>query len=131
MTASVAVDAQEAMGEHAALEVGTNLALDETSDGSTRGSGAREERLHILADDAMEERLLGLVAFVPVDGGEPIGTGRRQEGRSQSGPCEGIGARGELAGTRPPTRLRVEVRVPLPVVIKPESGGCLAGYPYG
>jgi len=40
------------------------LDLDEASDGSPRGSGAREERLHILADDAMEERLLGLVAFV-------------------------------------------------------------------
>jgi hypothetical protein len=52
------------MGEHAALEIGTNLALDEASDGSTRGSGAREERLHILADDAMEERPLGLVTFV-------------------------------------------------------------------
>ena len=64
MATGVAVDAQEAMGEHAALEIGTNLALDEASDGSTRGSGAREERLHILADDAMEERLLGLVAFV-------------------------------------------------------------------
>jgi hypothetical protein len=60
----VAVDAQEAMGEHAALELGTNLALDEASDGSTRGSGAREERLQIFSDDAMEERLLGLVAFV-------------------------------------------------------------------
>jgi hypothetical protein len=36
--------------------------------------------------------------------GEPIGTGRRQGGRSQSGPFEGVGARGELAGTRPPTR---------------------------
>jgi hypothetical protein len=52
------------MGEHAALELGTNLALDEASDGSTRGSGAREERLQIFSDDAMEERLLGLVAFV-------------------------------------------------------------------
>jgi hypothetical protein len=60
----VAVDAQEAMGEHAAIEIGTNLALDEASDGSTRGSGAREERLQTFSDDAMEERLLGLVAFV-------------------------------------------------------------------
>ena len=52
------------MGEHTTLEIGTNLAFDEASDGSTRGSGAREERLHILADNAMEERLLGLMAFV-------------------------------------------------------------------
>ena len=52
------------MGKHAALEIRADLALDEASHGSTRGSGAREERLHILADDAMEERLLGLMAFV-------------------------------------------------------------------
>ena len=64
MATGVAVDAQETMGEHAALEIRTNLALDEASHGSTRGSGAREERLHILTDDAMEERLLGLMAFV-------------------------------------------------------------------
>ena len=64
MATGVAVDTQEAMGEHAALEIRTNLALDEASDGSTRGSGAREERLQILSDDAMEECLLGLVAFV-------------------------------------------------------------------
>ena len=64
MATGVAVDAQEAMGEHAAFEIRTNLALDEASDGSTLRSGAREERLHILADDAMEQRLLGLVTFV-------------------------------------------------------------------
>ena len=52
------------MGQNTALEIRTDLALDEASDGSTRGSGARAERLLILADDAMEERLLGLVAFV-------------------------------------------------------------------
>ena len=52
------------MGKHAALEIRADLALDEASDGSTRGSGAREERLHIRADDAMEERLLGFMAFV-------------------------------------------------------------------
>ncbi|MAE69654.1 MAG: hypothetical protein CME06_04190 [Gemmatimonadetes bacterium] len=52
------------MGQNTTLEIGTNLAFDEASDGSTRGSGAREERLHILADNTMEERLLGLMAFV-------------------------------------------------------------------
>ena len=52
------------MGKHAALEVRADLALDEASDGSPLRSGAREERLHILADDEMEERLLGFVAFV-------------------------------------------------------------------
>ena len=33
-----------------------------------------------IADDGVEEGLFGLVAFVRVDGGEPIGTGRRQGG---------------------------------------------------
>ena len=62
------------MGQNTALEIATNLALDEASDGSTRGSGAREERLHILADDAMKESALGLVAFV-ANRGVVAGTG--------------------------------------------------------
>lgn len=52
------------MGQNTTLEIRADLALDEASHGSTRGSGAREERLQILADDAMEERLLGLMALV-------------------------------------------------------------------
>jgi len=34
-----------------------------------------EEGLEFVADDGVEEGLLGLVAFVPVDGWGPIGTG--------------------------------------------------------
>lgn len=52
------------MGEHTALEIATNLALDEASDGGAHGSGAREERFEFLAHHAMEQRLLGLVTFV-------------------------------------------------------------------
>ena len=52
------------MGQNTTLEIRADLALDEARHGSTCGLGAREERLHILTDDVMEERLLGLVAFV-------------------------------------------------------------------
>jgi len=58
------VDAQEAVGEHAAFEVGANLAFDEASDGGAQGSGAREERFEFLADHAMEQGLFWLVTFV-------------------------------------------------------------------
>jgi hypothetical protein len=104
------MNSQESVSEHTAVQIGTDLALDEAGDGHVSRSCSGEEGLELVADDLMEEGLLGLVTFVPVDGGKPIGTGRWQGGRSQSGPCEGVGARGELAGTWPPTRLRVEVR---------------------
>jgi hypothetical protein len=79
------------MGQNTTLEIGTNLALDEASDGSTRRSGAREERLHILADDAMEERLLGLVAFV-MDRRGFAGTGL--ESAPLRNRCAGCGVEG-------------------------------------
>ena len=101
VAAGIAVDTKESMGEDAAVEIGADFALDEAGDGRARRSGAAEEGLEFAPDDLMKEGLLGLVTFVSVDGWESIGTGRRQEGRSQSGPCEGIGARGELAGTWP------------------------------
>jgi hypothetical protein len=75
VTAVVAVDAQKAMGQNTALEIAPNLALDEAGDGGARGSRACEERFELRSDDLMEEGLLGLVAFVAVDGWEPIGTG--------------------------------------------------------
>jgi hypothetical protein len=57
VSACIAVDAQEPMGEHTALEIATNLALDEASDGGAHGSGAREERFEFLAHHAMEQGL--------------------------------------------------------------------------
>jgi hypothetical protein len=68
VTAVVAVDAQEPMGEDTALEIAPNLAFDEASDGGARGSRACEERFELGSDDLMEEGLLGLVTFVPIDG---------------------------------------------------------------
>jgi hypothetical protein len=58
------VDAQESVGEHATLEISADLALDEAGDRGARGPGAFEEGLEVFAYDAVEERLLGLVAFV-------------------------------------------------------------------
>ena len=75
MTAVVAVDAQKAMGQNTALEIAPNLALDEASDGGAHRSCVGDEGLELGSDDLMEEGLLGLVAFVAVDGWEPIGTG--------------------------------------------------------
>jgi len=46
----------------------TCLALDEARDGHASRSCAGEEGLELVADDLMEEGLLGLVTFVPVDG---------------------------------------------------------------
>ena len=37
MTAGVAVDAQEAVGQHATLKIGADLALDEAGDGRPGG----------------------------------------------------------------------------------------------
>ncbi len=69
VAALVAVNTQEAAGEHSALEIGPDLPLDEASDRSARRSGAFEERLKVLAHHAMKERLLRLVAFVTNRGG--------------------------------------------------------------
>jgi len=63
------------MGEDAALEIGADLALDESGDGGARRSRPGQEGLELVADDGVEKSLLGLVTFVPVDGGESIGTG--------------------------------------------------------
>lgn len=68
------MDAQESMGEHAALKIGAHLPLDETGDWSARRPGAFEEGLEVFTHDAVEERLLGLVAFV-ANGSDFAGTG--------------------------------------------------------
>lgn len=85
------MDAQESMGEHAALKIGAHLPLDETGDWSARRPGAFEEGLEVFTHDAVEERLLGLVAFV-ANGSDFAGTGiethrvrnRRADGRLQA-----------------------------------------------
>jgi len=69
VAARVAMNAQESVGEHAALEIGPDLPLDEAGDRSARRSGAFEERLEVLAHDVVEEGLLGLMTFVTNRGG--------------------------------------------------------------
>jgi hypothetical protein len=79
------VDAQESVGEHAALEIGADLALDEAGDGRTRRARAFEEGLEFVANDLMEKGLLGLVTFVPVDDRESIGTAWKRRGVRSAG----------------------------------------------
>ena len=81
MPATVAVHAQESMCQHTALEIGPQLALDESRHGCTVLSRIREERLELLADDFVEERLLRLVALVSGHGtpGRDRRKGRRNE----------------------------------------------------
>ncbi len=74
MAAPVAMNSQETVGEHAAVQIGTDLALDEAGDGHVRRSCSGEEGLELVANDFVKERLLGLVTFVPVDGEGSAGT---------------------------------------------------------
>ena len=77
--AGVAMNTQESMSEHAALEVGAELALDEARRGCTIAAGSGEEGLELLPDDFVKESLLGLVAFV-LDGEGSVGTGAKRRG---------------------------------------------------
>ena len=76
MATGVAVDAQEAVGQHAALEVVANFSLDEAGDGRARRASSGEEGHNLRADDLMKEGLLGLVTGVVGDGACSAGTGR-------------------------------------------------------
>jgi hypothetical protein len=60
------------MLEHAAFEVGTDLALDEAGDGRTVPTRTRQEGLELFPDDFVKEGFIGLVAFV-LDGKGPSG----------------------------------------------------------
>jgi hypothetical protein len=98
VAAGVAMNAQESVGEHAALEISADLALDEARDGRTRRPLALEERLELLAHDAVEERLLGLVTFVTNRGGF-AGTGLESKRRAIGG-CLGFRDRRKSCGRR-------------------------------
>ena len=52
------------MGEHAAVEIGPDLALDEAGDGRPGGTRTREEGRGVLSNDSVEQGRLGLVACV-------------------------------------------------------------------
>jgi hypothetical protein len=84
VTAGIAVETQEAVGEYAAGQVGPHLTFDEAGDGSTLAARAGEEGLEVLADDFMEQRLLGLAALV-LDGERSAGP--RDPGDSRQFPC--------------------------------------------
>ena len=60
-----AVHTQEPVREDAAVEIGADLALDESGHRCARLPCAGEEGLELFADHLVEERLLGPVAFVP------------------------------------------------------------------
>ena len=68
------------MSEHAALEIGADLTLDEAGDGRPRRSRTCEKGFELVADDLMKEGLLGLVTFVPADGEGSSGTGSKRRG---------------------------------------------------
>ena len=51
VAAVIAVDPDESSGEHAAVEVGTQLSLDESRDGCTLLTSPGEEGLELLPDD--------------------------------------------------------------------------------
>jgi len=68
VAAPVAMNSPESVSEHTAVQIGADLALDEAGDRHVSRSCTGEEGLELVADDLMEEGLLGLVTFVPVDG---------------------------------------------------------------
>jgi hypothetical protein len=74
VSARVAVDAHESMGEHTTFEVRPDLSLHEPGDGRALLSRPSEEGLELLANDFVEKGLLGFMAFVLDGSKEPTGT---------------------------------------------------------
>jgi len=91
MSAGIAVDPDEPVGEDAALEIGADLAFDEAGDGSTCGPSPAEKGDQLRADHLVKKSLLGLVSGVFGDGEDSAGTGR--QGRDDSPPgCRNAGS---------------------------------------
>jgi hypothetical protein len=59
------MNSQESVSEHAAVQIGADLALDEAGDGHVSRSWAGEEGLELVADDLMKKGLLGLRFQLP------------------------------------------------------------------
>jgi hypothetical protein len=123
MAAGVAVDTEEAVGEHAAFEIAPDLAFDEAGDGGAGFSSPGQERDELCADDLVEEGLLGLVASVVGDGRASAGTASAGRGeRSRDCPVMGLRAtrvrRSTLSTDRrlEPRLLRLGVKPPTPAV---------------
>jgi len=68
VTAFIAVEPEEAVGEHATAQECAKLLLDEARHRLIAQRRAREERLQLLADDPVKERLLRLMALVLAHG---------------------------------------------------------------
>jgi len=73
VAASIAVYAEEPVGEYAAGHVSAHLALDEARDRRSLLAGSSEKGLELFANDLVKEGLFGLVALV-VDGKPSAGT---------------------------------------------------------
>jgi len=55
----IAADAQETVGENAAVEERSKLALHEPRDGALAIPGPGQKRLEVVGDDAVEDGLFG------------------------------------------------------------------------
>ena len=64
VAALVAVQAEEAMSQHAAFEIGAELALDETGNGMATPASSGQEGLELRLDDAVKDALLGTTSLV-------------------------------------------------------------------
>ena len=71
------MQSKKTVSENSAVQIGAQFALDEASHGCTVAPGSGEEGLELLPDDFVQERLLGLVAFV-LDGQGSAGTGAKR-----------------------------------------------------
>jgi hypothetical protein len=95
------VQSKKTVSENSAVQIGAQFALDEASHGCTVAPGSGEEGLELLPDDFVQERLLGLVAFV-LDGQGSAGTGAKRRGeRPEDCLLEGVQASGVPACTGP------------------------------
>jgi hypothetical protein len=73
------MQAEKTSREDATIEIRSDFALDEASNGCSLLARIGEERLKCLSDDFVEERPLRLVAFV-LDGEGSLGTGDKPGG---------------------------------------------------
>jgi hypothetical protein len=92
------VDAQEALGEHTAIQVGPQLTHDEAGDRWATLAGVDEESLEILSDDLVKKRVLRLVALVFDGTGSRARPSERTRG---AGAIEQFWCRTRSVGTLP------------------------------
>jgi hypothetical protein len=76
------VQAKEASGENATIEISADLAFDEASNGRSLLGCVGEEGLEVLSDDFVEKCLLRLVALVLCHA-DPVGTGWKGGGQAE------------------------------------------------